>query len=101
MNKPIFTRQEVLDVLNDILQRPDALIDAISNENTDIGAEELLETAEQALYVKLSCMNCGVEFLGTAPEMCCNGYQCGCMGQPVEPVICSPHCYDMIINKNR
>jgi len=26
-------------------------------------------------------------------QMCCSGYQCGCMGQPVEPPVCSEECY--------
>jgi len=31
---------------------------------------------------------------------CCDGYQCGCMGQPTEPPICSSEvCYFMYMNK--
>ncbi|MFV1457762.1 hypothetical protein [Bacillus mycoides] len=22
------------------------------------------------------------------PKMCCNGYECGCFGMPIEPVFC-------------
>ena len=45
--KQNFTRQEVINVLDELLQRPDILIDAVSNENTDYDAESLLEIAEQ------------------------------------------------------
>lgn len=27
-------------------------------------------------------------------EMCCSGHECGCMGQPTEPPVCSKECYD-------
>lgn len=43
--------------------------------------------------VKLNCMVCGTEFEGQEPQMCCSGRDCGCMGLPTEPVICSPECY--------
>lgn len=26
-------------------------------------------------------------------QMCCSGYECGCMGQPIEPPICSEKCF--------
>lgn len=26
--------------------------------------------------------------------MCCNGHECGCMGLPTEPPVCSEKCYD-------
>lgn len=48
--------------------------------------------------VDLSCMNCGKEFRGEEPQMCCNGYQCGCMGMPIDPIVCSKECYDGLIN---
>ena len=28
------------------------------------------------------------------PKMCCSGRDCGCLGQPTEPQICSTKCYD-------
>lgn len=28
------------------------------------------------------------------PKMCCDGFECGCMGQPTEPPVCSKECYD-------
>lgn len=30
-------------------------------------------------------------------HMCCSGRECGCMGQPVEPPVCSDDCYDILM----
>ncbi len=43
------------------------------------------------------CMNCGNDFFGHEPQYCCNGRDCGCMGQPTEPVVCSEKCYKLIM----
>lgn len=48
MVQQTFTRQEVVDLIETILQNPDTVIDAVTNENTNYGAEELLEMAEKA-----------------------------------------------------
>ena len=47
------------------------------------------------------CMNCTQEFFGEDPQYCCNGRECGCMGQPVEPVVCSEKCYHELLNKQK
>jgi hypothetical protein len=46
------------------------------------------------------CMICGKEFLGEEPKMCCSGRDCGCMGLPIEPVVCSENCYNKLISCN-
>lgn len=46
--------------------------------------------------VELSCMVCDNKWMGGMPERCCDGYQCGCMGQPIEPVVCSEECYNKL-----
>jgi len=46
MKKQNFTREEVINVINELLERPDILIDAVSNEDTDYNAEDLLIIAE-------------------------------------------------------
>lgn len=43
--------------------------------------------------VKLNCMSCGTEFMSEEPQMCCSGRECGCMGIPIDPIVCSEHCY--------
>ena len=37
------------------------------------------------------CYTCGKDII---VDMCCGGYQCGCMGQPIELPVCSTKCYD-------
>lgn len=44
--------------------------------------------------VKLNCMVCGTEFMGAEPVMCCSGRDCGCMGLPIDPIVCSNECYN-------
>lgn len=43
--------------------------------------------------VDLNCMVCGKDFKGPEPLMCCSGRECGCMGMPVDPIVCSDACY--------
>ena len=31
--------------------------------------------------------------------MCCSGHECGCMGLPTEPPICSEKCYDTFMSQ--
>jgi len=50
--------------------------------------------------VDLICMVCSKDFKGEEPIMCCSGRDCGCLGMPTEPIICSKECYDNLpINK--
>ena len=30
---------------------------------------------------------------------CCSGFDCGCMGKPTEPPVCSKECYDKYMNQ--
>jgi hypothetical protein len=51
--------------------------------------------------MKLNCQVCGKEFEGEEPKMCCSGRDCGCLGLPTEPIVCSKECYDRLpINKD-
>ena len=47
MKKENYTREEVIKMVDEILQYPDQVIDAVTNENTDWGADELIELAEE------------------------------------------------------
>lgn len=40
-------------------------------------------------------MVCGEEI---EVQMCCSGRDCGCMGQPVNPPVCSEQCYEDLKN---
>jgi hypothetical protein len=31
------------------------------------------------------------------PKMCCSGHECGCMGMPTEPCICSEECWKALM----
>lgn len=41
--------------------------------------------------MKSTCVICENEI---DVQMCCNGIDCGCLGQPVEPPVCSEECYN-------
>jgi hypothetical protein len=43
------------------------------------------------------CEICGTEI---KVQMCCSGRECGCMGLPVEPPVCSDECYDKLMIKS-
>lgn len=46
---------------------------------------------------KYDCMVCGKELPETyTPAMCCDGRECGCMGQPTNPPVCSADCYNKL-----
>lgn len=49
------------------------------------------------LTMKGYCEICGVEI---EVRICCSGHMCGCMGQPIDPPVCSDKCYDKFMNKN-
>lgn len=51
---------------------------------------------DQGYIVINNCMYCGSNFAGPEPQMCCDGRECGCMGMPVDPVICSPACWEAL-----
>jgi len=46
------------------------------------------------------CMICGTTIPDYDPKMCCSGRECGCMGQPTEPAICSDECWDKFGENN-
>ena len=43
------------------------------------------------------CDVCGIEI---EIEMCCNGRECGCMGLPINPPVCSEQCYNTFMSKD-
>ncbi len=51
--------------------------------------------------VELQCMGCDAVFMGEPPKMCCSGRDCGCMGLPIDPILCGPECYDKMISRNK
>ncbi len=51
--------------------------------------------------VALNCEVCQNEYLGEEPVGCCSGRDCGCLGLPTEPQVCSEECYSKLISKYR
>ncbi len=49
MSQQVFTRKHVIDLIDNLLQYPDQLKDAVSNEHTDWDASNLLELTESSL----------------------------------------------------
>lgn len=47
-----------------------------------------------------SCVQCDKP-LNYEPQMCCSGYECGCMGLPVDPPVCSTECYNKAYGKEK
>jgi len=60
-----------------------------------------MEDESKENLVPLSCMNCSTHLMGEEPKMCCNGRECGCMGMPIDPIVCSEKCYDEFINNKK
>ncbi len=48
--------------------------------------------------MKGNCEICGKEI---EIQMCCNGRECGCMGLPIEPPVCSDQCEQQYMDKIR
>ena len=44
-----------------------------------------------------NCIICYKPVEGYEPKYCCSGHDCGCMGQPQEPCICSNECWDALM----
>lgn len=42
------------------------------------------------------CAICGKPVPDYDPTYCCDGRDCGCMGQPLEPCVCSYECCSAI-----
>lgn len=75
-------------------------IDDINRPESDDQRREQEQEQEVAKLVKLSCEVCGTEWMGEPPQMCCSGRDCGCMGRPIDPVICSKECGEKLFSGN-
>ena len=50
------------------------------------------------MEITCSCIICGKPVEDYNPKMCCDGFECGCMGQPTEPCVCSKECGDAVFD---
>ena len=39
-----------------------------------------------------NCIICNKPVPDYEPKLCCSGYECGCLGKPIEPCLCSIEC---------
>lgn len=46
------------------------------------------------MIINGNCIVCNTEI---DIEMCCNGNNCGCLGQPIHPPVCSEECYNILM----
>lgn len=51
-------------------------------------------------YFELNCRICKENYMGEYPKGCCDGKECGCMGLPIDPAICSEECWKKFMDKN-
>ena len=49
--------------------------------------------------VKLRCEACGEFYMGDEPNRCCSGHMCGCLGLPIDPILCESCIEQIIIQK--
>ncbi len=52
----------------------------------------MTERQSKAASEQWYCIACDKP-LSFVPRMCCDGRECGCMGQPIDPPVCSNECY--------
>lgn len=48
--------------------------------------------------VMCRCVVCKKEYADVEPQMCCNGRECGCMGLPIDPPLCSKECGEKLFS---
>lgn len=74
--------------------------------NERIGSKYRSENIQRRMIAKNNeideageyCEVCNTFVEGFEYQMCCSGKDCGCLGMPVEPCVCSNECWDKLIN---
>jgi hypothetical protein len=61
-------------------------------------ADDIMTTQEST---KCKCIICNKPMPDYDPKYCCSSYDCGCMGMPTEPPVCSNECFDKLMEGNR
>lgn len=56
--------------------------------------------SNETQFVEYGCIVCHKALSNYDPQMCCNGFDCGCMGQPTNPPVCSEECWGALMNRN-
>ena len=58
-----------------------------------------MKRADQAKNLNDMKGNCEICDAEIEIHLCCSGRECGCMGMPTEPPVCSKKCYDEFMKK--
>jgi hypothetical protein len=45
------------------------------------------------------CIWCDAIIIDYVPEMCCSGIECGCLGLPIDPPVCSIECEQKLMDQ--
>lgn len=45
------------------------------------------------------CICCGTIIIDYVPEICCSGFDCGCLGLPINPPVCSIECEQILMGQ--
>lgn len=57
-----------------------------------------VKEVEKMIY---KCIVCDKEVPDYIPEYCCNGLECNCHGQPIEPPVCSEDCWNKLLSMGK
>ena len=57
-----------------------------------------LPRSESDFTKMYECLICNKPVPDYEPKFCCNGSDCGCMGQPTEPCVCSDICSNALFD---
>lgn len=55
-------------------------------------SEPGMQGGSRQAVASVPCLICQRPVYDYEPERCCNGQECGCMGQPTNPCVCSDEC---------
>ena len=53
---------------------------------------------EPVVSIGEHCEVCEKFVEGFQYKHCCNAFDCGCMGKPIEPCVCSEECWDKLLD---
>jgi len=55
--------------------------------------------AKRLMRIKMyNCLICYKPVPEYEPKFCCSGFECGCMGKPTEPCVCSDACANALFD---
>lgn len=71
----------------------DALGVSTDNDSVDVIIKAVRNKTSQLFALNaLRCLICGKPVPDYVPKYCCDGSECGCMGKPIDPCVCSDTC---------